>query len=101
MRDDALAANSTGATTIAVDTSRNIRRSCIAAVVEFLVRLGSGSRCHPLGFVSGQKPGNHISRFVIARPVTQRSDPVFTLPCDDDAVAVHAGALLDNPGGTE
>ncbi len=74
----------------AVDTPGEVSGNVVALILKLSPRRFCRARLRDLRFVPGQHPADHISRSVIAGPVSQRRHPVRAIPRRDLSIRIQA-----------
>src|ERR1700692_4466384 len=101
MRERALTADRSSATTGPANTSREVGRHNVALITQ----LASGWFCWPwlqrFRWVAGQHTADQVARLIIPRPIAQRSYPALPIPGDDAAVTRNPGSMFDHASRTQ
>jgi hypothetical protein len=100
MDKNTLASNPSPASAFVADAANYIRRHSVATIVEFPGRLRCYSGSYALRFITYEGTGDHISRVVISGTASERGYPSLRSPCEDGAIGIDSGALVDHARGT-
>src|ERR1700733_2780784 len=101
MRQCPFTPDGSAASTAATNAPGEVGWNCVALVPKLAGRGLGGGSLRQLGFIPQQHAGDDIPWLIVARPITQRSYPVFPCPGHDASIECQRGTMFPRRRGTE